>query len=809
MTDVRVIYIFNMIKWSDWLENISKSLKEGFHDLTSLGLPSGLNISGVNDNAAYDWSPALYNFYMQIKESSPVVVENLLATENSNRYSLQKNKQDEKTICMILEYLQNLKVSKSKTDQETYEAIKLKVNKALFNLDMKVEGKGNALDLDTLMTIKTCALSDPVVTNTSYDPTVNSFLKKLEDLPVNPSAKEETKQEEGEREKVEKRPSSSSSVQQQQLQQQQQQSQQTDKNVSPTRVEDPDEDEEDESHIFRLDYKEEEEEEEEEEEDEEENNEEAPYIKQVILALNDCFTSEGFKNPTTLLHSLGIACITLVHVSRSKQVLDLETLKKLLQNVKVELLDNPETDKGRIYDFKFINDLKELTKNTKNQTFLVALAAIISAVNAVAVSALQPSLTDHKTIVEQLKKTKAILFTVAFSSHNAALTGLAAAGVVSSVDEKFTNNNGTGLTLSKKTTVIVKHLSKRNNFEFPEEHFIDETQGETMPIFMDLLTNLVGEQKRTKDAELFANRAEFAALTAFFELREIMDVPTDYLLMCLRLDDDVMGGGTPQPLLLQPAPAPTSAQLFVPVAASAGATGTASPISTQAAATSAPLAPLTPPAAPAETTPPLPATAAAQPILKRWFSDNNVSAAVAAPAQPQINATKVAILGKVINDLQMDERYSLSNENITTTDRFVFLMLTFVIRGIALYVIEWGISTRFINTFQSAFLYYVLLYNSLFILIALMVNTSDNIFLESMFFYMSSRHGTSRNAIHVLIQTILIPIPFLVKEEEYNTAATVQDNTMLSFEQRMALQGSINQFSIFIWLFTSFIAFAY
>lgn len=159
----------------------------------------------------------------------------------------------------------------------------------------------------------------------------------------------------------------------------------------------------------------------------------------------------------------------------------------------------------------------------------------------------------------------------------------------------------------------------------------------------------------------------------------------------------------------------------------------------------------------------------------------------------------------VISEMQVDDRYSLDNENITPTDRFVFLAVTFVIRGITLYMLEWAINTRFITNFQSAFLYYFFIYNALFILFAMMVNMSDSLFFEMMFFYMSTKtHGIGRNLTHVLIQLILLPIPFLVKEDRFEG-----DSEVLSFEQRMHLQGSITQFSLFIWLFTSFIAFMY
>lgn len=158
-----------------------------------------------------------------------------------------------------------------------------------------------------------------------------------------------------------------------------------------------------------------------------------------------------------------------------------------------------------------------------------------------------------------------------------------------------------------------------------------------------------------------------------------------------------------------------------------------------------------------------------------------------------------AVTAKVKNDPVL----SLDNEAITATDRIIFIATTFVIRTLALFIVEWGLNNFMIRTFQGAFNLYLGAYISIFLLWVMLTNASKkDLFFRMLFYYIStSPHGYMRVVLHLFVQLIFIPIPFLVKDKNVND---IDDD--YSLVKRRSILRTTSSFTLFMWLLTSVIA---
>lgn len=157
----------------------------------------------------------------------------------------------------------------------------------------------------------------------------------------------------------------------------------------------------------------------------------------------------------------------------------------------------------------------------------------------------------------------------------------------------------------------------------------------------------------------------------------------------------------------------------------------------------------------------------------------------------------------VVTKMKNDPVLSLDNETITATDRIIFIATTFVIRTLALFIVEWGLNNFMIRTFQGAFNLYLGAYIAIFLLWVMLTNASKkDLFFRMLFYYVStSPHGYTRVVLHLLVQLIFIPIPFLVKDKNVNDI-----NDDYSLVKRRSILRTTSSFTLFMWLLTSIIA---
>jgi hypothetical protein len=163
----------------------------------------------------------------------------------------------------------------------------------------------------------------------------------------------------------------------------------------------------------------------------------------------------------------------------------------------------------------------------------------------------------------------------------------------------------------------------------------------------------------------------------------------------------------------------------------------------------------------------------------------------------------------VIDEVDTHPIYSEQFEKVSVTDRIIFIAVTFVIRGLVLFLVDWGIHSHMIGTFQRAFIIYMFAYVCIFVIWAMLVNAGedgDNLFFRMMFYYVNwHNNGFGRIIAHLAVQLFLLPIPFIVKERNLGSTG----KPVLSYEERRAMYRTLSNFTFFIWILTSIIALRY
>ena len=160
----------------------------------------------------------------------------------------------------------------------------------------------------------------------------------------------------------------------------------------------------------------------------------------------------------------------------------------------------------------------------------------------------------------------------------------------------------------------------------------------------------------------------------------------------------------------------------------------------------------------------------------------------------------------VVDAYLTNASFSPEVEKVTMGDRVIFLLATYIIRGMALFLLEWGVYTNFINTFNKAFSFYFGIYACIFLLLYILVNArQDDYVFRMLFFYMNTqsenKKGVLRIIVHLLSILMVFPIPFIVREfREF------KKDTVLTFSEKRAIVNAVGRFTMFIWIFTSVVA---
>jgi uncharacterized protein (UPF0333 family) len=159
---------------------------------------------------------------------------------------------------------------------------------------------------------------------------------------------------------------------------------------------------------------------------------------------------------------------------------------------------------------------------------------------------------------------------------------------------------------------------------------------------------------------------------------------------------------------------------------------------------------------------------------------------------------------KKLRDFEQDPIFGLDVEKITPTDRAVFIALTYILRSISLFLLNWGINSNAVTNFEKAFLLYFTCYITLFIIIVLLVNVGkDTIFFRLLFYYIDAHHnGWGRVILHILFQLALMPVIWMLKTN--NNSLEITD-----FKTGQRIYNVMSIYTFFIWIFSSIIALQY
>jgi len=160
---------------------------------------------------------------------------------------------------------------------------------------------------------------------------------------------------------------------------------------------------------------------------------------------------------------------------------------------------------------------------------------------------------------------------------------------------------------------------------------------------------------------------------------------------------------------------------------------------------------------------------------------------------------------EVLQSYKNSYEFGPDAEKVNMADRVIFIVATYILRSIALFMVEWGVHTNFINTFVKAFSLYFGVYACVFLLLYILTNAREDDYLFRMlFFYINTQSedgkGILRIFIHLVCVMFLFPIPFVVREYREMEA----DN--LSFTQKRNVIGAVEKFTMIVWILTSVIA---
>ena len=174
-------------------------------------------------------------------------------------------------------------------------------------------------------------------------------------------------------------------------------------------------------------------------------------------------------------------------------------------------------------------------------------------------------------------------------------------------------------------------------------------------------------------------------------------------------------------------------------------------------------------------------------------------------------------LNDLVFDIENDTMRPITKLDISNEDRIVFIGVTFIIRFIALSLIEWSMNTNFISSFKQAFMFYCVIYISIFCFITIIVNIIYNYPLQQLYtdkslvdipsmlyyFYIYT-NGPMRLVIHLIFILILMLIPFII-----NMGNNMTDKANFNYETKKYTRNTLSRFTLVIWIITSLIAIRY
>ena len=173
--------------------------------------------------------------------------------------------------------------------------------------------------------------------------------------------------------------------------------------------------------------------------------------------------------------------------------------------------------------------------------------------------------------------------------------------------------------------------------------------------------------------------------------------------------------------------------------------------------------------------------------------------------------TRFAEKKQLMDSVNEHPLYNPSAKKTTTMDIVIFIVTTYLFRCLALFLVEWAIRSQMASNLQDAFVLYLGIYIILFVIICLLVNTGDD--EESLnpfkliFYYLNTDiNSASRIYIHVVLQLLLLPIMFIVKDPSPNQTRNAPSTSSSAFDQQQSNYVVVSNLTFFMWVITSIVA---
>jgi len=162
-------------------------------------------------------------------------------------------------------------------------------------------------------------------------------------------------------------------------------------------------------------------------------------------------------------------------------------------------------------------------------------------------------------------------------------------------------------------------------------------------------------------------------------------------------------------------------------------------------------------------------------------------------------------LAAIAKQNQADFSFSPETMRATTTDRVVFIGMTFALRSFSLTFLEWALTNRMVNRTETAIVFYVCMYLLMFLLWVFIVNVGKrDLFLKVAFYFVNTQgpRGLIRIVVHLCLQLLLLPIPFILQTVNQNS----NTSSYLSFEERRRTLRLVGNLSFLMWMVSSIVA---
>jgi len=182
-----------------------------------------------------------------------------------------------------------------------------------------------------------------------------------------------------------------------------------------------------------------------------------------------------------------------------------------------------------------------------------------------------------------------------------------------------------------------------------------------------------------------------------------------------------------------------------------------------------------------------------------------------------VKATK---LKDIVSEIENDKSTTINSLNISKDDRLLFIGVTFLIRLVSLGIIDWSLSTNFVTSFTSAFVLYIMIYSLFILLILIMVNVQYQVPISELYnsehslftaisgsmYYFYMRPGyffssITRFIAHLGILASITTIAILIKDKDQQ-----KGNLNYNYAEKKRIRKSVHNFTLLMWVFTSFLA---